>query len=59
MTEQEFWIKVREHLDIPFDTENIVHIDSDPMGNIYIDLKDESTYALSFQEVTLDEEDDD
>jgi len=50
MTTQEFWEKIQENLELPFETEEIESIDSDPLGNIYIDLTNGLSYSLSFQE---------
>jgi|688.fasta_scaffold04590_19 hypothetical protein len=50
MTEQIFWDSIKKFLDVPFDIENVVKVECDPTGCIYLDLIDGSTFYLAFNE---------
>jgi len=50
MTQEQFWEKIQQHLDIPFDIEDVLNIEADPIGALYFDLKNGDTYSLSFQD---------
>lgn len=53
MTEQLFWDKIKQLLDIPFDYYEVENIECDPTGCIYFDLKDGSTFYLAFNKSDL------
>jgi hypothetical protein len=48
MTEKKFWKMIQEHLEFPFDIEDVVKIEPDLLGGVYIDLQDGVTHTLSF-----------
>jgi hypothetical protein len=60
MTKKEFWTKVTESLEaeLPFEIENVDNIEADISGCVYVDLKDGSSYSISFSETDVNWDDD-
>jgi len=56
MNEEHFLISILKHLEVPFDYEEVEDIDCDALGNVFIDLKDGTSYSLSFQKMYNDDD---